>query len=276
MLASAAESILWGVQPGRLFKHWKVECDPWQWDLANDTSARIIVVASRQIGKTFTIATKVLGRFFAYTNQLILILAPTLRQSVELMSKIQGMYKMIPGAPDLRFKTLSMTDDRSGNRIVALPGGNPDNVRGFSGPTCIVCDEAAFMRDKLYNTLRPMLMTSKGQLILISTPFWTSGFFYRIFTDTNESLGEEWSRYHVPATECPRVPQAFLDAELRALGPWWFNSEYMGVFQDPQNSLFHASDIDKAISQSLYPMFEAVPGFESNRHVQSLFGPEDL
>jgi hypothetical protein len=100
-----------------------------------------------------------------------------------------------------------------------------------------------------------MLMVSNGQLILISSAGVKSGFFYDIASKTNEEIGEEWSRYRIDATKIPRFSKEALEKERKAIGPWWFNSEYMCQFQDPQDSLFTMGDIQRSITPEVKPLF---------------------
>jgi hypothetical protein len=237
------------------------EPDPWQDKLLNDTSYRIHANTSRQIGKSTTVAGKVTHRAWYRYEQLILLIAPTLRQSVELIRKVKWFLQEA-GCPKSAYKSgaLSIEILHTGSRIIALPGGNPDNIRGFSAPDMIVIDEASFAKDQLYRSIRPMLMTSNGQLILISTPFTKRGFFWEIADRTDDDMGEKWSRYIVPAWDCPRVDPKFLESERKAMGDWWFNSEYGGLFQEPQNSLFSVEMIQAARRKIIEPLYNSDGG----------------
>jgi hypothetical protein len=53
----------------------------------------------------------------------------------------------------------------NGARIIALPG-KEETIRGFSGVTLLVIDEAARVLDDLYQACRPMLAVSGGRIIL--------------------------------------------------------------------------------------------------------------
>lgn len=55
-----------------------------------------------------------------------------------------------------------------GSRLIALPAN--EKVRGFSGPSMVVIDEAAYLDDEVFVGLDPMLEVSRGQLIIASTP----------------------------------------------------------------------------------------------------------
>jgi hypothetical protein len=65
----------------------------------------------------------------------------------------------------------------NGSRIVSLPAGE-ETIRGFSAVSLLVIDEAARVSDDLYFAVRPMLATSGGSLVALSTPLGQRGFFF--------------------------------------------------------------------------------------------------
>jgi hypothetical protein len=65
----------------------------------------------------------------------------------------------------------------------------------------------------LLAAVRPMLATSNGTLIALSTPAGKRGLFYEVW------IGDEsWHRTQVAADQCPRITKEFLAEELRELG----------------------------------------------------------
>ncbi len=147
---------------------------------------------------------------------------------------------------------LSMTlENRS--RVVALPG-DPATVRGFSAPSLIIEDEAAYVLDGLYRAMRPMLAVSGGRLILLSTPNGRRGHFYEAWESD-----ENWERIQVPATECPRITAEFLAAELAALGKTWFRQEYQCSFVETIDAVFRMDDIKRSITDEVTPLFDTPP-----------------
>src|ERR1035437_4701637 len=81
-----------------------------------------------------------------------------------------------------------------GSRICSLPG-DPKTIRGFSAPALILEDEAAFVDDELFAAIKPMLAVSRGQLILMSTPFGRRGHFFD--TRSEEHTSELQSRQYL-------------------------------------------------------------------------------
>jgi hypothetical protein len=127
-----------------------------------------------------------------------------------------------------------------------VPGASEATIRGFAGVDLLIVDEASRVKDDLYHAVRPMLATSNGRLVALSTPFGTRGWWYEAWAS-----GNEWDRYEVPATMCPRIPADFLAEERRDMGEWWFSQEYMCEFLDAQSQAFRRADIDKAFQEDV-------------------------
>src|SRR5215211_7658408 len=178
-----------------------VEPDPWQVDLLRSSSERTLLNCSRQSGKSTMSAVIALHRALYRPGSLVLCLAPALRQSQELFGKIAGFYRDLgrPVAPQGERK-LSL-ELENGSRIVTLPGTDK-TIRGFSGATLLIVDEAARVEDELYYAVRPMLAVSGGGLMMLTTPHGKRGVFYEEWTS---GAGRGWERYEVPAGECPRI-----------------------------------------------------------------------
>jgi hypothetical protein len=183
----------------------RVEPDPWQENLLRSSSERLLLNCSRQSGKSTMSAVIALHRALYHPGSLVLCLAPALRQSQELFGKIACFYRDLgrPVAPRGEWKLSLELENAS--RIITLPGSEK-TVRGFSGAALLLVDEASRVEDGLYYAIRPMLAVSGGSLIMLSTPYGKRGVFYEEWTG-----GAGWERYEVLASQCPRIPRAFLE-----------------------------------------------------------------
>jgi hypothetical protein len=95
-----------------------------------------------------------------------------------------------------------------------------------------------------------MMAVSRGRLLALSTPFGKRGWFYETWTDK-----ERWQRERVTADMCPRIPKDFLEEERLALGPLWYDQEYFCAWQDAVGAVFLQSDIERAMSDGVRPLF---------------------
>jgi hypothetical protein len=228
-----------------------VEPDPWQEDLLRSESERILLNCSRQSGKSTMSAVIALHRALYHPGSLVLCLAPALRQSQELFGKIAGFYRDLgrPVAPQGERKlSLELEND---SRIITLPGSEK-TIRGFSGAALLLVDEASRVDDGLYYAIRPMLAVSGGSLMMLSTPYGKRGVFFEEWTS-----GRELERYEVPARECPRISEDFLEEERSALPPWVFRQEYECSFEETEDQVFTHEMIERAVTSEVKPLFGA-------------------
>jgi hypothetical protein len=226
-----------------------IEPDPWQKRLLCSEAKRILLNCSRQSGKSTMAGLIALRRALLVRDSLVLILAPAERQAKELFNKVAEAYRAL-GHPEPAesYRKFGM-ELKNRSRIEALPG-TEKTVRGFSGADLLIVDEAARVDDGLYYAVRPMLAVSGGRLMMLSTPFGRRGVFYEEWTD-----GEGWERYEVPAAECPRIPETFLEEERAALGPWWYAQEYECRFMDVNDQVFPTEAIERAMTSDVKPLF---------------------
>lgn len=221
--------------------------DPWQARLLRSRAQRILINASRQSGKSTTVATLAMHTAVYHPRSLILLLSPAQRQSGELFKKCLEINRgqAVPSAPEA--ETALTLHLANGSRIVSLPG-KEGTIRGFSGARLIVIDEAARVNNSLYLSVRPMLAVSGGRLAALSTPWGTRGWWYDAWRSDSD-----WERYEVPATDCPRIAPAFLAEEEREMGEFFFRQEYMCEFLDAQTQAFRREDIDRAFTEEVEP-----------------------
>src|SRR6185437_15478979 len=118
--------------PARLMSDAGMPPDLRQADLLRSDADRILLLCSRQAGKSQTAAALALRQALLSPGSLVLLLSPTLRQSGELFKdKVLRLYNAL-GRPmsTLQESALSMElSNRS--RIVSLPG-DEGTVRGYS------------------------------------------------------------------------------------------------------------------------------------------------
>ncbi len=219
------------------------EPDSWQRRLLRSTAPRVLLNVTRQGGKSTTAAVLAVHQALYAPGSLVLLVSPSERQSGELFGKCLATYRAAGATAPSVHETTQLLTLANGSRIVSLPG-KEGTIRGYSGVSLIVEDEAARAADELYLAVRPMLAVSGGRLILMSTPFGKRGHFFEAWTNG----GPSWERYEVPATECPRISPAFLAEERRALPDRWYRQEYGCSFEETVDQVFSYDDIEAALS----------------------------
>jgi len=216
------------LDPAMLLVRAGVKPDAWQAKVLRSRASRLLLCCSRQAGKSTVTAALALHAALSRRNSLVLLLAPSLRQSREIHAKCMALHAA--NAPLLGSwgKAARQTRDElvlgHGSRVLALPGAEA-TLRGFSGPGLIALDEASRIPDALYAAARPMLAVSQGRLVALSTPFGRQGWFWREW-----ATGTAWERHEIPWTLCPRIAPDFIGEERHALGDAWVEQEYACSF----------------------------------------------
>lgn len=238
-------SLAYRLDPVQMAKGAGIDLDPWQSKLVRSQAPRILINCSRQTGKSTTVSVIADHTAFYQDSSPILLLSPSLRQSGELFRKCLDVYRSLGKPVPADSENKLSLELENGSRIISLPG-TEGTTRGFSGVKLLIIDEASKVPDELYMSVRPMLAVSGGRLIVLSSPFGARGFFYEAYKNRHN-----WEYYEVPATDCPRITQEFLDEEKENMGEWWFNQEYMCKFMDSQSSAFRSEDVEQIIKKGL-------------------------
>lgn len=225
------------------------EPDEKQADLLRRDPRRCLLNCTRQWGKSTLTATRALYQAYFYAGSLTLVVSPSARQSAEFLRKAQAFAKKLGVVPRGDGDNEISLALENGSRIVGLPGKEA-TIRGFSAVSLLLIDEAARVPDELYRAVRPMLAVGKGALWLMSTPHGRRGFFYEEWVGKNA----EWERVEVPATECPRIPAAYLEEELKSQGQRWFEQEYLCQFHDSDAAVFTAALVDQLLDPNIEPL----------------------
>jgi phage FluMu gp28-like protein len=214
---------------------------PYQAELLLDENKRIVACMGRQTGKTTTIAMKAI--YFADTNLnvTVLITSPSLRQSMIMFDRIATF---VYSVPRLRNKivraTRTLIHFENGSRIIALPCSE-NLLRGYTAQM-VICDEASFMPEEVITqVIFPMLSTTDGYAIFLSTPWGKDHFFYRAF------VNPAYSVHKVKSEQCPLIKPEFLEEMRQNMTKEAYLMEYEAEFVEALNSYFPQDLIRKCV-----------------------------
>jgi hypothetical protein len=234
-LAAALDPVVFAQRLG-------IEPDPWQAGVLRSTDNRMLLNCSRQSGKTTTTALVGLHTALYVPESLVLVLSPSLRQSGEFFRTLAGLYNRTGGEMPPKAESSLRLELANGSRIVSLPASEA-TVRGFAGVRLLLLDEASRVPDELFHAVRPMIATTNGRIVALSTPWGKRGWWAEAWHS-----GQAWQRVLVPAAECPRISAAFLAEAREAMGQWWFDQEFNCLFLDAESQAFTDDDVWLAIA----------------------------
>lgn len=180
----------------------------------------VIILASRQLGKTTVVAMYMLWLTTFEDDRLCVIASKAMKHAVEIMHRIKIAYEELPHwlkAGCVFFNRTSIEFD-NGSRIESEPTTEKTG-RGGS-PTIVYIDEIAFVsrriQEEMWGSLAPSLSTG-GKFVLTSTPNGDSDLFAQLWRGANSGQNG-----FVPVKamwyEHPERDQAFYDKMKAKLG----------------------------------------------------------
>lgn len=128
-------------------------------------------------------------------------------------------------------------DSAGGGMIAVRSSHYPDNLRG-EGLDLAVLDEAAFMEPRVWQEIvRPMLTTTRGGALFLSTPFGRNWFWdqYRLGKDGEEP---DWQSFQLATGDNDMIDRQELESIHRQTSDHVWQSEYLAQFTDDSGQVF--------------------------------------
>lgn len=241
---SLKDDLKLALDPVEFAKMLDITPDPWQEQVLRWTGKKLLLNCSRQSGKSLVSSLLATHRIIYQPGALVLIISPSQRQSGLIFKTISDLLKRLPVAVEMTEENRLSLTLKNGSRLVSLPSSE-STVRGYSGASLIVIDEASRVPDGLYfSALTPMVAVSGGQILILSTPAGCRGFFYEAY------LGDEFEKLTVTAENCPRIDADWLQQQRDIVGDFVWKTEYFCEFMQNEDSLFTIEQINDCFTDS--------------------------
>lgn len=201
--------------------------------LTDDTRFRV-VACSRRFGKTTLGMIAIVYR--ALRGQRCWWLAPTHAQGQDVWRGIKDATRDL--APIMYVNNSQRRMEFPGGGVIEIKtANNPANLRG-AGLDFVVLDEAAFISDNVWSeVVRPMLATTDGAALFLSTPFGMN-YFHMLYQRGTDPLEIEWASYRYSIRDVPHIPARERDALYRETTQRTWQQEYMAEFLADTGAVF--------------------------------------
>lgn len=222
-----------------------------------------VACLGRQVGKSELASVEAAFELTANIGSAGWIVAPVFEQAQVIfkrtLEKVEAIAELMPhlkvkskkGATlEIEVTHYDRPHTQRGAKIVGRShfngksGSAPDNLRGAT-LTYLIIDETAMMDEAVwFEALKPMLSTTQGWVLFVSTP---KGFnwFYEIY-EKGQSLDEEnvaWESFRAPSWVAnPTVPLEYYESEKKVLPDLEFRQEYGAEFVSNSGSVFQGVD----------------------------------
>lgn len=177
--------------------------------LAIANNDRVAVRSGHKCGKTTVAAIAALWWVCTRDRARVILTAPSYTQVDELLwSEVKRLYRnaKIKIGGTIGVKPDTGLEFKDGRQIIGFSTDKPERAAGFSSPNIlIIIDEASGYSQKIFEALQGNL-AGGAQIVLISNPTQTSGFYYDAF----HKEGAGWHCVHMSSRECAMVARADL------------------------------------------------------------------
>lgn len=214
--------------------------DPWQEEFLSAEDEFILALCSRQVGKST--ATSCIAWDAVSRGKFVIIVAPSERQSKELLRKVLTFKHADRAAPAAIRSTMTELELANGGRLICAPSDS-DTIRGFSAVDLLIFEEAAFMLDDVITAVMPM-RADNGKIVMISTPAGRAGLFYELWT------GGKVRKVSARSINIPRL-SAKVEFDRQHMPAIKFRQEHLCEFLGSGTPFFDPDAIARAINHDV-------------------------
>ncbi len=134
-------------------------------------------------------------------------------------------------------ETEKRIDIAGGGMIAVRSAHHPDNLRG-EGLDLAVLDEAAYMQARVWQEIvRPMLTTTRGSALFLSTPLGKN-WFYDLFCVGMDAAESEYSAFQFSTANNPLLELDEIESIRRRSPERIWRREYLAQFDDESGAVF--------------------------------------
>lgn len=239
--------------------------DEWQRE-AIEHKGNILLCTGRRVGKTWIMSYKAVKRMLEKKTRIVVV-SLTEEQAMLIIAMVKNiLYEIDPKAmkskkEDTNKKTVTI---KNGSKLICRPvGEDGDSLRGYEADIVII-DEASRMGKLFWIAITPIILTTRGEMWLCSTPHGKQGYFWDrfneaynlkednsfkvIYTSTeqvinNRPISITWTE------EQKKAALKQLEFEKRTMSAIEYGQEYMGLFLEELRQFFPDEVIAKACTQ---------------------------
>lgn len=217
-------------------------------DIRNSERDIYVVKAKRQVGKSILAEVAVLFKAMSKPGSISVIVEPTLSQGRRVFKQL---IKSIGGDSSDVIKSANATlleiEFINGSSVLFKAAEQRENLRGLTVSGILVIDEGAFIDEDIYEILYPCVDANLAPILIISTPLFSSGEFWRRYqeglTDNPVIKSYDWSKFDTSKY----LSKEKLEYYRERLSPLRFRSEYLGEFILEGSYVF--GNIDSSIGE---------------------------
>lgn len=235
-----------------------INLDPWQKEFIKAEGNKILCTG-RQVGKSEVCSIDAIEWIMKNPgSKPVVMIAPTERQAYGLFSKTLNYLTENYGKSIMKGKNrptqtrIKLKIGKTINEIYCLPVGATGLGIRFLTIGRLYVDEASRLPEMVWEAVLPSLVTTGGDLIVLSTPFGAQGTFYDIWRNKNASY-DDFSRFSVTTETVMQEREVckswteyqkekailYLDSAKKRFSKRQYAQEYVGEFIEDLHRWFN-------------------------------------
>lgn len=200
----------------------------------------VVLTTGRQWGKTMMGVNLILKWGLSQSNQKCMWVSPIYKQS---KNAFEILDKAVGGTPVHKQSNISEMEITfvNGSKILFRSAERADGLRGHT-LDYLICDEAAFMKSEVWDTvLKPTVLVKGKKVLFISTPKGKN-FLYSLNQRGLDSDQSSYLTLRGTSYDTPFITPEELDEARKTLPEDVFKQEIMGEFIDSGGEVFKEID----------------------------------
>lgn len=224
-----------------------INLDPWQREAVTTKVHDILLLVTRQGGKGEVATLLSLDMVLNDPGSTTVIVSRADRQAKRLLRRIKKRYRMLSDVASVITDSQYALELRNGSEILALPGSE-ETIRGIEAVDLLIIDEGALVPDDLFAAIFPMLATTDGRCVAMSSARGKRGWFWREWVSSDV----EWHRAKITWDQIPhtRFKPEWIARTRRRIGEWMFRQEFGCEFLDTDDQFYPTELVDAAKSST--------------------------
>jgi len=221
---------------------------------------RVCLLQPRQSGKTAITAVYALHTaLFSTVRKSIYILSNKGDAAKDFLERIKTIYTEIPDYLKKGVLEWNKTNIQFEDKTAIYTSTTTDSaIRGRS-VDLLILDEFAFVpehiAEEFFSGAQPTVASTKGQIIIISTPKGNTGQFYDIYSGAVKGEND-YAHMKVEWNEVPGRNEKFKEKMIKEIGTQKWLSEYACEFLGSSSSLVNGDTLGKLEKLIIPPNFE--------------------
>lgn len=198
-----------------------VSLDTWQREALTTTIHDLLLLVTRQGGKGEVATFLSLEEVVNVPGSTTVIVSRAERQAKRLLRRIKRKFRQLADVPKIITDNQYEIGLQNGAEILALPGSE-ETIRGIDAVHLLIIDEAALVSEELFNGVYPMLASTDGRCVAMSSARGARGWFWREFVGTDP----DWHRTKITWRDIPRFKPGWIERTRRRMGELMFAQEF--------------------------------------------------